>query len=114
MKIAVIRVRGSLGVKSDVVRTMNELHLTRKNHCVLIDEHSSLKGMLLKTRDYCTWGEVSDETVALLEKKKGKQKVFRLAPPVKGWKGGIKKHFPKGALGYRGDKINDLIKSMLG
>ena len=40
---------------------------------------------------------------------------FRLHPPKGGFeKAGIKKPFTvKGALGYRGDKINDLIKKML-
>ncbi len=40
---------------------------------------------------------------------------FRLAPPKKGFERlGIKKSFNKGgALGYRGEKINDLIKRMI-
>jgi len=40
---------------------------------------------------------------------------FRLNPPRKGWeRGGIKKPFTQGgALGYRGEKINDLIKRMI-
>jgi len=41
--------------------------------------------------------------------------VFRMRPPSKGYgKGGIKKSFVVGgALGYRGEKINDLIERML-
>ena len=38
--------------------------------------------------------------------------VFRLNPPRKGH-GSIKIHYPKGALGYRGEKINELIERML-
>ena len=40
---------------------------------------------------------------------------FRLMPPVKGFaRQGIKKPFSMGgALGYRKDKINDLIKRMI-
>ncbi|MCD6478217.1 MAG: 50S ribosomal protein L30 [Candidatus Aenigmarchaeota archaeon] len=38
---------------------------------------------------------------------------FRLSPPSKGFKGSIKQHYPKGALGNRGDKINDLLKRMI-
>lgn len=42
------------------------------------------------------------------------QPVFRLHPPTKGFKGKIKKSFKAGGeLGYRGDKINELIKRML-
>ncbi|MCD6367916.1 MAG: 50S ribosomal protein L30 [Candidatus Aenigmarchaeota archaeon] len=38
---------------------------------------------------------------------------FRLTPPSKGFKGSIKQHYPKGALGNRGEKINDLLKRMI-
>ncbi|HIQ51584.1 MAG TPA: 50S ribosomal protein L30 [Nautiliaceae bacterium] len=45
----------------------------------------------------------------------GVKTFFRLNPPRKGWeRGGIKKAFTQGgALGYRGEKINDLIKRMI-
>jgi len=40
--------------------------------------------------------------------------VFRLNPPVGGFKGSTKKHFTvKGELGYRGKEINELIKRMM-
>jgi large subunit ribosomal protein L30 len=40
--------------------------------------------------------------------------VFRLSPPKKGWeRGTIKLHYPRGALGYRGKDINDLLKRMI-
>jgi len=38
--------------------------------------------------------------------------VFRLTPPSKGFKS-IKKHFPKGDLGHRGEKINELLERMI-
>lgn len=38
--------------------------------------------------------------------------VFRLTPPSKGFKS-VRKHWPKGDLGYRGKKINDLLKRMI-
>ena len=42
------------------------------------------------------------------------QPVFRLHPPTKGFKGKIKKGYAMGGeLGYRGEKINELIKRML-
>ncbi len=45
----------------------------------------------------------------------GLKPYFRLKPPVKGFeKGGIKKPFSLGGvLGYRKEKINDLIKRMI-
>ncbi|MGQ9641301.1 MAG: 50S ribosomal protein L30 [Candidatus Bathycorpusculaceae bacterium] len=40
--------------------------------------------------------------------------VFRLHPPTKGFKGKIKKSYGMGGeLGYRGEKINELIKRMI-
>ena len=38
--------------------------------------------------------------------------VFRLNPPSKGYKS-VRKFFPKGDLGYRGEKINELLKRMI-
>jgi len=46
-------------------------------------------------------------------KKIGIKPYFRLSPPSKGFKGSIKQHYPKGALGYRKEKINDLLKRMI-
>ncbi|MCX8205606.1 MAG: 50S ribosomal protein L30 [Candidatus Micrarchaeota archaeon] len=42
----------------------------------------------------------------------GLKKVFRLNPPKGGYKI-VKRPFPKGALGYRGDKINALLRRMI-
>lgn len=38
--------------------------------------------------------------------------VFRLTPPAHGFKA-VKQHWPKGDLGDRGEKINELIKNMI-
>ena len=38
--------------------------------------------------------------------------VFRLNPPKHGLKS-IKQHYPKGDIGYRGKKINDLLMKMI-
>jgi len=39
--------------------------------------------------------------------------VFRLHPPVKGYEGNKRSYRNGGALGYRGNAINDLIRRML-
>lgn len=42
------------------------------------------------------------------------QPYFRLHPPTKGFKGKIKKGYNMGGeLGYRGEKINDLLERMI-
>jgi large subunit ribosomal protein L30 len=82
-------------------------------------------GMVKKVDDLITWGEVNDSTIKELKEKRGEKtknkgkeelkKFFRLSPPKGGFeRKGIKVPFKiGGALGYRGDKINDLIKRML-
>ncbi|OIO26895.1 50S ribosomal protein L30 [Candidatus Micrarchaeota archaeon CG_4_10_14_0_2_um_filter_55_9] len=111
MKIAIIRVRGIQGVRHEARETMEQLHLTRKHSCIVLEETETLKGMLNVVTDYVTWGHVNDETLKKLEEKGGKP--YRLHPPRKGWGGSIKKPYPSGALGKRGESINELIGRML-
>ncbi|HIH61974.1 MAG TPA: 50S ribosomal protein L30 [Methanobacteriales archaeon] len=148
----VIRVRGSVGVRKDIKDTLAMLRLHRINHAVLVDETPDYKGMLQKAKDYITWGEINDGTLASMIKKRGRlpgnkritkehikdkgystfkelaealikgettledlhiKPVFRLQPPRKGYES-VKKSFKEGgSLGYRGDKINELIQRMI-
>jgi large subunit ribosomal protein L30 len=109
--IAIVRVRGGIRVQTDIVDTMKMLKLYKQNYAVVYEKTPSLLGMLSKAKDYTTWGEINDETRKLL---KG-EGYFRLNPPRGGYgRKGIKKGFSEGgALGYRGEKINDLIKKMV-
>lgn len=153
--IAVVRIRGKVGVTSKIEDTMKILRLYRKNYCVVVPSTPAYMGMLQKVKDYVTFGEIDEETFLSLLRKRGKlagnkplpqgyikqktgmsedifakaflsfkakfkdlpglKSFFRLKPPRKGFeRGGIKKPFSiGGALGYRRDKINDLIKRML-
>ncbi|MBT6774541.1 50S ribosomal protein L30 [Candidatus Woesearchaeota archaeon] len=139
-RLAVILVRGMVNVTQSVKDTLKMLRLNRKNHCVVLANTPLNLGMLKKVKDYITWGELDEETYNELVAKRGeefqgrltdfKQKYsykyleingkkykpcFRLNPPRKGFgRKGIKMAFNvSGALGNRGDKINDLIKRML-
>lgn len=111
-KIVAVRVRGMQGVSERVQRTLYQLGLRRKHAFAVLPDTTTARAMLAVARNHCTWGEASEETVKALEEK-GKKSRKGLHPPRGGWKGSIKKHFPKGALGCRGEKINDLIKKML-
>lgn len=66
MAIAVVRVRGTTLARNDVVDTLKMLNLTRANHCVILPQNPSAKGMLVKVQHYVTWGEVSPHTIARL------------------------------------------------
>ncbi len=70
-RLAVVRVRGKVGVPREVEDTLRMLRLTRVNHCVFIDDRPTFKGMLQKAKDYITWGEVSPEEVALILRNRG-------------------------------------------
>ena len=118
MTLAVIRIKGQVGLKKDIVETLHRLRLRRKYVCVLIEPTKENFGMIKKLRDFVAFGEITEETKKELIKKRGKKdkdgnlkSFFRLHPP----RGGIqsKLHFPKGVLGNNKDKINELIGRML-
>ena len=154
-KIAIVRIRGDLNVRRDNKDTLKMLKLFNKNYCVVVDNNPNYIGMIMKIKDYITWGELNKDTFELLLKNRGRlagnkklteeylkektkcsteefakeffenkksfkdvpglKRFFRLMPPLKGFeRGGIKKPFSMGgALGYRKDNINDLIKRMI-
>ena len=72
MAYVVIRVRGIPDVNRDIVHTMDLLGLNRVNHAVVVPETDSIKGMLQKAKDYVTWGEVDQETLAAMIRARGR------------------------------------------
>lgn len=76
---AVIRLRTKIGLDRRVLDTMEMLGLKSANRCVLLPDTPNIKGMLRKTKDYVTWGEISKETlVKMVEKRlrtRGGQKI---------------------------------------
>lgn len=123
-KIAIIRIRGGIRVESGIADTLEMLGLYRQNYCVIKEKSPVVLGMVKKIKDYVTWGEVDDESIKMLADKRGEKdpkdanklkKFFRLNPPRGGFeRKGIKKSFTiGGALGYRGEKIKDLIQKMI-
>ncbi|MEK6937483.1 MAG: uL30 family ribosomal protein [Nanoarchaeota archaeon] len=139
-KLAIISVRGNVDAPQKIIDTLHMLNLKRKNQCVVVLDTAGHRGMIDKVKDMVTWGEIDHDTFEELVKVRGelfsgrttdsKQKYnykmldikgkkyknyFRLSPPRKGFgRKGIKVPFKVGgALGYRGEKINDLIRRML-
>ena len=72
MVFAAVRIRGIVNVKPDIKRTLQLLRLTRSNHCVLLEENASIKGMLQIAKDYITWGEIDREVLSKLIDARGK------------------------------------------
>ena len=125
-KIAAVRIRGLIRLETEVKDTLDMIRLYRGNYCVVLNNTPRIIGMLKKSKDYITWGEIDSDTLKLLKEKReektktkdGKEvvkKFFRLSPPRGGFeRKGVKVPFVNGgALGYRKDKINDLIKRMV-
>jgi large subunit ribosomal protein L30 len=139
-KLAVILIRGLVGVRQEVKDTLRMLGLTRKNHCVVVNSTPSTLGMIKKAKDFITWGEISNEMFTKLLAERGEEfkgrttdskkkysynfleidskkykSYFRLNPPRKGFgRKGIKMPFKiGGALGNRSEKINDLLERMI-
>lgn len=140
-KIAAVRVRGTTGIKSDIKDTLNMLRLYRTNYCVVLDDTPNVRGMLKKVKDYVTYGEIDEATFREIVEKRGEpyrgrtassrdkirynkfievdsrkiKPYFRLNPPRKGLgRKGIRAGFAQGgALGYRGEKIAELLQRML-
>ncbi len=112
-KLAIIRIRGPLRVSPAVRRTFEQLKLRKKFNCVILEDTPANKGMLQVVSGYITWGEISDDALKLLEKRKTPV-CYTLHPPRGGFeRKGTKVAFNVGgALGYRGDKINALLERM--
>ena len=72
MAYAVIRVRGQPDVNYNIQHTMGLLGLNKVNHCVIVPENPSTKGMLQVIKDYCTWGEVDEATLAAMLRARAK------------------------------------------
>ncbi|MBT8171714.1 50S ribosomal protein L30 [Candidatus Bathyarchaeota archaeon] len=67
-----IRIRGLSDISQEIKDTLMMLRLTRNCHATLLDNRSAYNGMLRKSKNCLTWGEVSKENIALLLKKRGK------------------------------------------
>ena len=121
-KVAIILIRGLVKVRHDIKKTLILLGLQKKFACVIKTKDKETLGMISKVKDYITWGEINEETYNQLVEKRGLKssdgslkKYFRLHPPRGGFeRKGTKTGFTAGgALGYRGEKINDLMQKMI-
>ena len=139
--LAAIRIRGVTQVREVVEDTLKMLRLYKKNYCCVVPNSPVYAGLLNKVKDYITWGEIDDDIFNMLVDERGEEfkgretdsnkkikyndfmlvknkkikKYFRLNAPRKGFgRKGIKHSYQVGgALGYRGNAINDLIKRMI-
>ena len=69
---AIIRVRGEITVRHDILETLEYLRLNMVNHMSLCREDESANGMLRKVKDYVTWGEIDEATFTEVLEKRGR------------------------------------------
>ena len=140
---AVLRVRGTSKLDTDVKDTLKILHLNKPNHCVILANNPVYLGMLKKVQGCVAWGEIKPEVLEKLIEVRGKStdpkakkvdakaaakkilegkqsesrvsQLFKLSPPKKGFarKGVLRGFNQGGELGYQKEKINDLIEKMI-
>ena len=139
--VAVIRIKGQIGLRKGIVETLHRLNIRKKYSCVIFYNPSKeIQGMIKKSSDFTAYGEINKETLKeLIEKRaqlidktkkinvediiknleNGKKlkelnlkPFFRLHPPRKGIN--TKSHFSQGGvLGNHKEKLNELIERML-
>lgn len=71
-RIGVIRIRGLVGRSISMKKTLQLLRLNHTNHCVIVDNRPTYRGMLQKAKDLVTWGELTPESVRELLLKRGR------------------------------------------
>ncbi len=113
--VGVVLVRGLVGIRVDIKKALATLKLGRKHACTLHTDSVALRGQLRKAKDYVAYGTITAATRKTLEEKRGAGPVWHLHPPRGGWeRKGTKKSFQEGgALGNRGERMNELIARML-
>ncbi|RLI87116.1 MAG: 50S ribosomal protein L30 [Archaeoglobales archaeon] len=70
--IAVVRLRGQVGVARKIKDTLAMLRLHKRYHCVVIPDTPSYRGMLQIVKDYVAFGEIDAETLAMLLRNRGR------------------------------------------
>ncbi|MEM2956093.1 MAG: uL30 family ribosomal protein [Candidatus Pacearchaeota archaeon] len=135
--IAVIRIAGRVGISNKDEKILHSLRLRKKYVCILLKD----KKILEKIKTKVCFGEIDNETLALLISKRGKKvggkmiqesasiiakkleegkslesmgikPFFCLHPPRGGFKKSTKHLYPKGILGEN-KNINEILRRMI-
>lgn len=68
---ALVQLRGEVDMSQGVRDTMSMLNLGRVNHCTLVPDSDTYRGMVTKVNDWVAHGRPSEEVVALLLRTRG-------------------------------------------
>jgi large subunit ribosomal protein L30 len=70
--ILAIRLRGPARVRPEIEDTLGYLRLRRVHHARFIKLTSDMHGMIMRAKDYITWGPIDENTATLLISKRGR------------------------------------------
>ena len=70
--ILAIRVRGQVSVRPQIECTLDILKLGRLHQARVLKLTPSIQGMITKSKDYITWGEIDEDTAIKLLSKRGR------------------------------------------
>jgi large subunit ribosomal protein L30 len=70
--ILAIRLRGQVSVRPQIEDTLKKLRLGRLHQARVIKLTPSLQGMITKSKDYITWGEIDADTAYKILAKRGR------------------------------------------
>lgn len=68
----VVKIRGTIRAKREARETLDMLNMKKTHNAVVIDNRPSFIGMLYRVQNYVTWGEISEETLVKMLKKRGR------------------------------------------
>ena len=71
-RIAVIRIRGQVGINPRIKDALKSLRLYKKNYCIVVPNTPSYLGAIKKVKDFTTFGEIDKTTFTKLLQKRGK------------------------------------------
>jgi len=69
---AIVRLRGEVNLRPEIRDTLAMLRIHRVNHCAVVKEDPHFRGMIQKVKDYVAWGEIDEDTLALLLERRGR------------------------------------------
>jgi ribosomal protein L30/L7E len=106
--LVVVRVKGRKSVNQKLEKLLNDMGLNRKFTAVLLEDSEFNKKKLSKVKDLVMIGSASEKVVESFKN----SRVLRLHPPVKGFKGSVKKPFPRGVTGFN-KNASSIVERML-
>lgn len=100
-KIAIVQIRGTVGIHPDVRKTLDLFRLHQKHVCVVVEDNEVSRGMLQKVKDYVTYGEINETFFKEMIDKRGEVLGKKKASYVKLDSAKIAKEFFAGEIKLR-------------